>query len=211
MCINKEVSITTFITSTIVVIYLWVRNYKYDKWYALFLLTFASIQFWEFLLWIYKGTKYDYPISGIIIPITICLELLVPYLGKLWYQNKYNWNIGSKLLNELKTSFFPYILFGYIIALAISLSKKKKEYTSLTHQGSLNWNNSFKSTKSTYIHGFIFAFVMAYPFKDSSLYIPIFIFASSLIVLAVSDSFSSYWCLIANFATFFFLMYPYLP
>jgi hypothetical protein len=112
MCINKEVSITTFITSTIVVIYIWFRNYKYDKWYALFLLTFASIQFWEFslknivfktqeikycfslldkqyfifLLWIYKGTKYDYPISGIIIPITLCLELLVPYLGKLWYR-----------------------------------------------------------------------------------------------------------------------------
>jgi len=39
-----------------------------------------------FLLWIYRGTKYDYPISGIIIPITICLELIVPYLGKLWYR-----------------------------------------------------------------------------------------------------------------------------
>ena len=50
MCINKEVSITTFITSTIVVIYLWFRNYKYDKWYALFLFTFASIQFWELSL-----------------------------------------------------------------------------------------------------------------------------------------------------------------
>ena len=50
MCINKEVSITTFISSVIVVIYLWVRNYKYDKWFALFLLTFASIQFWEFSL-----------------------------------------------------------------------------------------------------------------------------------------------------------------
>ncbi len=50
MCINKEVSITTFISSVIVVIYLWFRNYKYDKWFSLFLLTFASIQFWEFSL-----------------------------------------------------------------------------------------------------------------------------------------------------------------
>ena len=211
MCINKEVSITTFISSAIVVIYLWVRNYKYDKWYALFLLTFASIQFWEFLLWIYKGTKYDYLISGIIIPITLCLELLVPYLGKLWFENKYNWNIGAKLLNELKTSFFPYILFGYVIALVVSLSKKKREYTSLTSQGSLNWNNTFETTKATYIYGFIFAFLIAYPFKESCLYISIFIFTSSLIVLAVSDSFCSYWCLIANFSAFFFLMYPYLP
>lgn len=31
MCINKEVSITTFLTSIFVVIYLWFRNYKYDK------------------------------------------------------------------------------------------------------------------------------------------------------------------------------------
>ncbi len=84
------------------------------------------------------------------------------------YENKYNWNIGAKLLNELKTSFFPYILFGYVIALAVSLSKKKKEYTSLTPQGSLNWNNTFETTKSTYIHGFIFAFLISYPFKDSS-------------------------------------------
>lgn len=211
MCINKEVSITTFITSTIVVIYLWFRNYKYDKWYAIFLLTFASMQFWEFLLWMYKGTKYDFPISGIIIPITICLELLVPYFGKLWFQNKYKWNIGAKLLNELKTSFFPYILFGYVIAFIILFSKKKRDYTTVTHQGSLNWNNSFETTKATYINGFMFAFILAYPFKDSSIYIPIFIFASSLITLVVSDSFSSYWCLIANFVTFFFLMYPYLP
>ena len=83
MCINKEVSITTFLTSTFVVIYLWFRNYKYDKWYALFLLTFASIQFWEFLLWIYKGTKYDFLISGIIIPVTLILELLVPFFLKI--------------------------------------------------------------------------------------------------------------------------------
>ena len=211
MCINKEVSITTFITSTIVVIYLWIRNYKYDKWYAIFLLTFASIQFWEFLLWIYKDTKYDYPISGIIIPITICLELIVPFLGKLWFENKYNWNIGGKLLNEFKTSFFPYILFVYVIALAISFFQKKKQYTSITPKGSLNWNNTFKTNEGTYINGFIFAFLIAYPFKDSSIYIPIFIFTSSLITLAMSDSFSSYWCLIANFSTFFFLMYPYLP
>jgi hypothetical protein len=210
MCINKEVSITTFISSVIVVIYLWFRNYKYDKWYAIFLLTFASMQFWEFLLWIYKGTKYDFTISGIIIPITLCLELIVPYLGKLWYQNNYKWNIGAKLLNEFKTSFFPYILLIYIIAFIISLSKKKKESTTITPQGSLNWNNTFETTNATYINGFMFAFILAYPFKESLIYIPIFIFASSLIALAVSDSFSSYWCLIANFATFFFLMYPYL-
>ncbi len=86
----------------------------------------------------------------------------MPYLGKLWFENKYNWNIGAKLLNELKTSFFPYILFGYVIALVVSLSKKKKGFTSLTPQGSLNWNNIFETTKMTYIYGFIFAFLIAY-------------------------------------------------
>lgn len=212
MCINKEVSITTFLTSTFVVIYLWFRNYKYDKWYALFLLTFASIQLWEFLLWIYKGTKYDFLISGIIIPITLCLELLVPFFGKLWYENKYNWNIGEKLLHELKTSFFPYILLTFLIIFVILYFKyiNKKAYTSLTPKGSLNWNNAFENTKLTYIYGFMFALLISYPFKESSIYIPIFIFLSSLIVLVVSDSFSSFWCLIANFASFLFLMYPYL-
>jgi hypothetical protein len=212
MCINKEVSITTFLTSTFVVIYLWFRNYKYDKWYALFLLTFASIQFWEFLLWIYKGTKYDFLISGIIIPITLCLELLVPFFGKLWYENNYNWNIGEKLLNELKTSFFPYILLTFIIIFAILYSKyiNKKAFTSLTAKGSLNWNNAFETTKLTYIFGFMFALLIAYPFKESSIYIPIFIFLSSIIVLVITDSFSSFWCLISNFASFLFLMYPYL-
>jgi hypothetical protein len=211
MCINKEVSITTFISSWIVAIYLWFRNYKYDKWFSLFLLTFSSIQFWEFLLWIYKGTKYDYPISGIIIPITLCLELIVPYLGKLWFENKYNWNIGAKLLNELKTSIFPYILGAYLIVFIISISRKEKQYTGITKQGILNWNNVFETTKMTYIYGIIFAFLLAYPFKNSSIYVSIFLFASSLIALFISDSFSSFWCLIANFVTFFFLLYPYLP
>jgi len=73
------------------------------------------------------------------------------------------------LINELKTSFFPYILFGYVIALSISLAKKKKESTTFTTQGSLNWNNTFETTKSTYIHGFIFAFLMAYPRDEEHL------------------------------------------
>jgi hypothetical protein len=80
--------------------------------------------------------------------------------------NKYNRNIAGKLLNELKTSFFPYILFGYVIALAISFSKKKKESTTLTPQGSLNWNNTFETTKGTYIHSFIFAFLMDFSFRS---------------------------------------------
>jgi hypothetical protein len=89
--------------------------------------------------------------------------------------------------------------FSHTFYLVMLLSKKKKEYTSLTHQGSLNWNNTFETTKITYIHGFIFAFLIsnprdeAYLFKESSIYIPIFIFASSLIVLVISDNFSSYW------------------
>jgi len=208
---NKEVSLTTFISSWIVAIYIWNRNYKYDKWYSLFLFTFSSIQFWEFLLWMYKGTKYDYPISGIIIPITLCLELIVPYIGKLWYENNYKWNIGEKLWNDMKSSLFPFILVIYLIFFIKNIVKKEKEYTSITPQGRLNWNNTFETTKNTYIYGFIFAFLLSYPFKNSSMYIPLFLFASVLIALAVSDSFSSYWCLIANFSTFFFLMYPYLP
>jgi hypothetical protein len=56
----------------------------------------------------------------------------------------------------------------------------------------------------------MFALLIAYPFKESSIYIPIFIFLSSIIVLVITDSFSSFWCLIANFSSLLFLMYPYL-
>ena len=214
MCINKEVSLTTFISSWIVGFYIWTRNHKYDKWFALFLFTFSSIQFWEFLLWILKeknmlGTNYDFAISKIIIPITLCLELLVPYLGKLWYENKYNFNIIPKLFKQLTSSFYPYILLIYLIFFIIVTARNNKP-TTVSPQGSLQWNGNFQTKKGSYISAFIFAFFLAYPFVNASIIIPIYLFVSVLFALAVSDSFGSYWCFIANFSTFFFLMYPYL-
>lgn len=215
MCINKEVSITTFISSWIVGIYLWFRNYKYDKWFSLFLFTFSSIQLWEFFLWLLKernlfGSSYDFAISKVIIPITLCLELIVPYLGKLWYENKYNWNIGKKLWKQLKTSFYPYLLLIYLVIFISYLAKQNKP-TYVSPQGSLRWNNFSKTKKSSYINAISFAFFLAFPFINVCIYISIFLFVSVLFALIMSDSFGSYWCLIANFSTFLFLMYPYLP
>ena len=215
MCINKEVSLSTFISSWIVGFYLWTRNHKYDKWFALFLFTFSAIQYWEFLLWILKeknmlGTGYDFAISKVMIPITLCLELIVPYLGLLWYQNGYKWNIGAKLWQQLTTSFYPYILLIYIIFFIVKTAQRKQEATTVSPQGSLQWNSNFQTKKGAYISAFLFAFFLAYPFKDASMLIPIYLVISVLFALAVSDSFGSYWCFIANFSTFFFLMYPYL-
>jgi len=213
MCINKEVSITTFISSWIVAIYIWFRNHKYDKWFSLFLLTFSSIQFWEFLLWTLQeknllGSSYDFAISKVIIPITLCLELIVPYIGKLWYQNNYKWNIGKLLLKQLKSNIYPYLLIIYLICFIIKMAKQKRQ-TIVSKQGSLQWGESFQTKKISFINGLIFAFFLAMPFISTTLCIPIFLFVSVIFSLIISDSFGSYWCLIANFSTFFFLMYPY--
>jgi len=40
--------------------------------------------------------------------------------------------------------------------------KRRKDLQVLHLKGSLNWNNIFETTKMTYIHGFIFAFLIAY-------------------------------------------------
>ena len=52
MCYNKESSITTYIVSSIVSLFLFFNGDKYDKTIAIFCLTFVQMQLVEYLMWI---------------------------------------------------------------------------------------------------------------------------------------------------------------
>lgn len=52
MCWNAEVSLTTFITSSLLCAYLWYRNYTNDRVIALWVFSFAIMQLLEFFMWI---------------------------------------------------------------------------------------------------------------------------------------------------------------
>ena len=214
MCINKEVSLTTFISSSIVAIYLWIRNYKYDKWFSLFLITFSSIQLWEFFLWMLQeknqlGSNKDFILSRIIIPLTLILEPIVAYLGKIWYESKYKGILGG-LGKELRTSYYPYVLLIYVIIFVWRNLVKKFDRTTVSEKGSLQWNNEYQTNYMGIINGFIFAFFLSFPFIGTIIYLPIFLFLSLVIALLVSDNFGSYWCFISNTSILLFLVYPYL-
>ena len=215
MCINKEVSITTFIVSLFVGIYLFFRNKKYDKWLAVFLLSFSSMQLIEYFLWILQEnnlfkSNYDYFLVKFVIPLVLILELLSAYLGKLWYQNNYKFNILNLLKKEFKTSIFPYILIIYIAIFIYHQYIAKFVGSSVSKQGHLNWGSTYQHKKFwTYFNGLLFAFLLAYPFFGEINIVAIYLFATVLIALFYSDNFASYWCFIGNFSVLILLLYPY--
>ena len=79
MCINKEVSLTTFLFSWGIGLYLIKRNINLDRWYGLFLLTFSSIQFTDFLLWtLYENNMFN---SNYNLLLT---KYIIPIIGRIY-------------------------------------------------------------------------------------------------------------------------------
>ena len=119
MCINKEVSLGTFISSWTIGIYIFNRNKDLDRMNGLFLLTFSTMQFVEFLLWVIKekglfNTDYNWYIS-LFIPLVLILQPINLYIGKNIHENN---NKLAGLFDIIKTnivkSIYPKILIIYI-------------------------------------------------------------------------------------------------
>jgi hypothetical protein len=214
MCWNKEVSIISGINSYIIAFYLYLRNYKYDRWYSIFIFTFSSIQFCDFLLWSdiennINNTNNNKIISKYIIPTIIALEPLSAYFGK-YLTNEFNLKTDmNNNFNRIET--IIYIIFALIMFKTFSASAT---YTTLTTNNSLNWGSVVENDNVMY--GLIFALFLMYPFikiknRPTSMDIIIFgIIFSYAYSYHKTDTWGSNWCLYGNFFTFAPLIAPYI-
>lgn len=136
MCYNKESSISVFIYSIVLSIYLWKRNYPNDRFMAFMSVTVAGIQLVEFLIWSNLECNRINHYSTIASHILIMLQPLAIFVCSYYYDN---------------TTIPRDILLGLVIISAIwliyytyKILKYNKNYcTKLAKNGHLNWKGTY--------------------------------------------------------------------
>lgn len=211
MCINKEYSLSALLISWSIGIYLLYRNHDLDRWNGLFLITFATMQLFDFILWIlYDSGNFNHPanliISKYLIPILLVFEILIVYIGSQLYKNGNTFsNLGSRIINDLTNSsrWYPKILIIVLIWM-LFYNVTRNDKTIIGKEGNLIWgNNPSKKGIMKYISGIIFIIFLIYPYLE---YInkPIVFVIVIYLILSLGYSFiqgsgwGSYWCWIAN-------------
>jgi hypothetical protein len=87
MCWNAEVSLITFITSTLMCCYLWYRDEPNDRALTLWIFSFSLMQLFEFFMWI---NMKEHTIVAKLSLIFILIQPLVLAGGLIKYGNFYN-------------------------------------------------------------------------------------------------------------------------
>jgi len=220
MCINKEYSLLALIVSWSIGGFLFYRNHNLDRWNAIFLITFATMQLLDFILWILHNTNNfnslaNLIISKYLIPIVLSLELISVYVGSELYKNGNTINgLGNKLLEDFLNprKYYSKILLVVCIILCWFYISRSNQ-TIIGKEGNLVWGNSpNQSGIWKYITGIIFIFLLIYPYLEYANTQPIAMIIIIYLILTLAYSFirgsgwGSYWCWIANFLAIIMLL-----
>jgi hypothetical protein len=192
MCFSFQSSITAWIISIILGIYLWHRNHRYDRWNASFIFTFTLIQLLEAGLWKNINTN-----TSVLTKFILLCLLLQPFVQTLCAQRT---NPNSKLL------FSMCIVYGMILLYTLTriLSNDASFNTKVGDKGHLVWNdnkypNSFVGGKFGLLICVLYLLGLFVPLLyQHSKGIPL-IFIGILTALyswymTRGKEFSSYWC-----------------
>ena len=129
MCFSAPASFTALIISIGISLWLWNRNHTYDRWNALFILSFALIQLWEGLLWM----GFDSNILTSLIVITLLSQPVAQSYGG-WMTTK------SK---ELEYLFYFYVL---VLLYGIIMISQSNYASKVGINGHLVWENKSNSS-----------------------------------------------------------------
>ena len=199
MCWNLEVSLLTGCYSWIISIYAIKRGHKYDKWFALILMTFSSIQFADSLLWLDNEEKSElnYLVTKYLIPFLLALQPLAVLCG-------------ASIHNIIGTDeIIIYLTSSLMIFLFLS---PNMDYTSKSHNG-LHWAKD-TSVYENILCGVIFCILTLYPIYIYLDNIKLRFFIYSIIIFSLllsytSPNWGSKWCLYANIISIGLLFYPF--
>lgn len=119
MCFNARSSITTFFLVLCCSLYLYNRNYIYDRPLALMFFIVSLMQLAEFLMWYDLNCGQINNIGSKFAFIVLCLEpLIITFVI-------YHYNISKISKKYLKYIFFTYLIFfGYFIIRTILYRKQ---------------------------------------------------------------------------------------
>jgi hypothetical protein len=217
MCWSIEVSLLTGIFSYCVSFYAWMRNYKYDRWAAVILFTFSSIQFAEAILWydnsingLHANSKTNLFVTKFLIPFILALEPLAMIYG------------ASLYTYVDKNLFVMYIIISCCIFISLLSGYN---YTKISKKGHLQWGSTPSpvdgqksdalSLQNDILQGIFFCFLLVLPIflyvkENIFKYILIGIITFTLLLSYrnANNAWGSHWCLYANAIAILLLFYP---
>ena len=138
MCWNKEVSLFSFFIISVVSYALYQRNLKNDRLLSYFVLSYGTIQLFEFLMWLGIDTnqKYLNKIGSILASIVLYIHPLAIVTG-MYYDKAYSKYINNPYYKMLFLASLIFVLFG-ICKVIFNLIKKQPEYSFLSYNDKNN-------------------------------------------------------------------------
>ena len=208
MCFNAEVSIITYITSTLLSLYIFKTGDKSDKTIAIFCLCFCQIQLLEFLLWIDQSCG---TINSTVTKLIAGFILLQPasiFFGGLMYNT---FNIPASYLRYLFLISLVIVISSFWRFLSIS----KQLCSTPDDVNKLQWDvytviDKFSFTDMClhvfYFIGLIVPWIL---FKNKNKkYIVLTVIISSFIISNANfKQWESMWCFLANILPILLIVY----
>lgn len=191
MCFSFEVSITTFVVSWSIGLYLLNKDLNESQRHnVIFLLIFSSMQLLDSILWTInlKKNKINYLITSYIIPFVLSLQIV------------YNLFVINRIRNPITILF----VFLYVIGIFINFNgysvKSKNKFESP------NWGGN---DRKKWVYMFLFFAMITYGrigFKGEKLHTLIIGLVSFALPYILFDGgYGSIWCSLANILAFYYL------
>jgi membrane-associated HD superfamily phosphohydrolase len=189
MCFSFEVSITTFIISWTISLYLLKKKLnETQRQNIIFLLIFSSIQFADSILWLInlKKNNINFLVTSFLIPFILSLQVF------------YNMFVINKIRNPIISILIFIYIFG-IFAHMYGYSIKSKNIFDSPIWG---------SKEATFINMLIFFGLIVYGrigFKGEKLHFSLIIIFALLLPFLFRGGYGSLWCAFANILAFYYL------
>lgn len=111
MCYSVEASLTAWVISYAIAIYLFYRNQNYDRWNAAFIISFSTIQLIEAGLWLTNpknpnNSDINGMLTKILLIVLLCQPLVQSFMG---YKNT-----ESDILFYMSIVFLLILVYGFL-------------------------------------------------------------------------------------------------
>jgi hypothetical protein len=215
MCWNKEVSLFTFIVICVVSYKLYERNLENDKLLAFFIISYGSMQFFEFIIWLglEENIKNLNKLGSMLACILLYLHPLAIMCG-IKYDKLYKSFKKSTSYTLLFIASFLFLLYGMYRIIYYSTTKNP-EYKFLSYSDKNNHHLVWDFPNDYHIVLILSLLISVFIYQQNKLFwlcTMLYYFLPILFIYLTNDygskgkmSNGSYWCWYV--AIFSFLLY----
>jgi hypothetical protein len=170
MCWNKEVSLFSFVIIGLISYKFYKRNLGNDRLLAFFILSYGSMQLFEFFIWLGIDTNKSYLnfIGSILACILLYLHPLAILLG-MYHDKLYTKYKSNTYYNILLLSSIILVVFG-VYNIILHLNKKNKTYNFLSYPDKINNHLVWDFPSHYYVIILISLLITVFPFIENKLF-----------------------------------------